>query len=124
MKADRDARLTLGWAKKESDLDREKTKGRGGKEPHDFTVALNYDAWQRFGEAQRAALMDHELMHCQVAVDEDGEERRDALGRVVCRVRGHDIEEFRDVVSRHGLWKEDLEKFARSCLAAAEKKGA
>lgn len=123
VKPDRDDRLTLGWAKKATDLEREQVKDKGG-DAHDFTVALNFDAWQRFGEKERAALMEHELLHCQVALDAEGEVKQDERGRTVCRMRGHDIEEFRAIVERYGLWKEDLEKFARSCLAAADQKGA
>lgn len=29
-------------------------------------------------------------------------------------IRGHDVEEFREVVERHGAWKPDLAEFAEA----------
>ena len=33
------------------------------------------------------------------------------------RIRKHDLEEFREIVARHGTWKGDIEKFAEALLA-------
>lgn len=61
--------------------------------------------------------MDHELCHAAPAYDEDtGEQKVDAADRLVWRVRRHDIEEFRSVVTHHGCYKADLEKFADALL--------
>jgi len=107
---DKDGHLTLGQAKKGSDLDRE-------LHDYDFVILLNHEAWNRagFDEKQRAALVDHELCHCQVAIDDEtGEPREDEYGRIVWRIRKHDIEEFKDVVARHGIWNHALEDFAKA----------
>jgi hypothetical protein len=106
---DADGRLTLGQAKKGSDLDRE-------LHDYDFVILLNHEAWHLagFDEKQRTALIDHELCHLQVAMDDDGEVREDEYGRTVWRIRKHDVEEFKDVVARHGLWTHKLEEFARA----------
>jgi hypothetical protein len=83
-------------------------------EERDYTFLLMevaYDEWVQSTAAQRAALVDHELCHFGVDEDEDGE--------LVLKIRGHDLEEFNAVVERHGLWRDDVQRFAGSCSAAA-----
>lgn len=126
LKADKDGRLELGKAKKCSDSDRELGA-------YDLAIFLNYTAWVMFEEPQRRALLDYELCHCAVTMDEvTGEPKQDERGRPVYRTRKHDVTEFRDVVRRHGLWTQDLADFARTLMArqdraplfdAAEKEG-
>lgn len=106
-KEDVDGRLTLGKCKKASDLDRE-------LHAYDFVVMLNMEFWQDAAtvDTQRVALLDHELTHASVKLDENGEPVRDQKDRVVYRIRKHDLEEFSEVIERHGLYKADLERFA------------
>jgi hypothetical protein len=106
---DVDGRLTLGRCKKASDLDRELTA-------YDFVILLQREFWtsEAVTDAQRGALLDHELCHAAVAYDDDGEPKVDERGRTVYRLRKHDIEEFSAIVERHGTWKHDLEQFARA----------
>lgn len=113
---DADGRLKLGQVKKGSDLDREMHQ-------HDFVILLNHEAWNRGGlnEEQRLAWVDHQLCHCQVVVDANGEPKTDEQGRTVWRIRKHDIEEFQDIVARHGLYSGDLEKFAQAGLNDADR---
>jgi hypothetical protein len=115
MKADADGHVTLGMARKASDLDKE-------LHSYDFVIILNSDMWNRqgFEEKHMRALVDHELCHCEVAKDKDGEEKTDASGKYVWRIRKHDIEEFREIVARHGCWKADLEAFAQTVLNAKQ----
>jgi hypothetical protein len=115
MKANADGLVTLGQARKASDLDRELHQ-------FDFVIILNSDMWNRAGFEERhmRALIDHELCHCEVQKDKDGEEKTDASGRYIWRIRKHDVEEFREIVARHGLWKADLEAFAKTCVEKAE----
>ncbi len=114
-KPDVDGHAKLGQCKKASDLDRE-------LHPYDFVVLLNAEWWQdgRVVDAQRRALLDHELCHATVKLDKDGEPARDAKDRVIYRLRKHDIEEFSEIVARHGCYKRDLELFA-SALRRAPK---
>jgi len=70
---------------------------------------------------QMAALLGHELCHCDVARDKHGEAKEDERGRPIWRIRRHDIEEFDDVVDRHGCWESEIEHFAKLAL---EDKGA
>jgi hypothetical protein len=116
---DVDGFITLGKCKKASDLDRELAA-------FDFIVLLSKSFWTDplVTDAQREALLDHELSHASVKVDFHGEPERDERGRQVFRIRKHDIEEFAAVVERHGLYKRDLAHFAaslrRSALAGFE----
>lgn len=108
-KADADGNRKLGRCKKASDLDRELAAW-------DFVILLN-QSWvedAEVTEAQRAALIDHELCHATTRVDKNGEPIVDERGRTVFRMRKHDLEEFSEIVQRHGLWKKDLENMARA----------
>ena len=92
--------------KKASDLDRDLHQ-------FDFIIILNRETWEAFSEEQRAALLDHELCHAEVKYN-DGQVEFDDRGRIVYRIRKHDIEEFSEVVSRNGIWKNDLIAFAEA----------
>lgn len=108
---DADGHLVLGKCQRTTDLQREFM-------PYDFIILLNQEVWndKEFGPEKKAALIDHELCHAEVALGRDGEPKLDERGRRVWRTRKHDIEEFRAVVSRHGCYKYDLEKFAETLL--------
>lgn len=66
-----------------------------------FIIEFDRDMWDRLTLDQQTALVDHELSHC--GNDADG-----------CYMKQHDLEEFRGVVERRGLWKSDIEDFAQS----------
>lgn len=55
--------------------------------------------WDAITEKQRRALVDHELEHCWV--DENGK----------LSLAKHDVEEFTNVIRRHGLWRSDVQLF-------------
>lgn len=107
IKPDVDGHIMLGKCVRATDLQRELVD-------LDFVILLNREVWEdaEFFDSKKLALLDHELCHAARSVDSDGEPRIDTKGRPVWRVRGHDIEEFREIVDRHGCWKYDLEKFA------------
>lgn len=108
-KADADGRAKLGMCKKASDLDRELAA-------YDFVIVLRRDFFESVSvtDQQRRALLDHELCHAAVTDDGRGEPITDERGRIVYRIRKHDLEEFREIVERHGTWKKDLEAFAQA----------
>jgi|SRR6185503_11715836 len=110
-KSDADGRIKLGQCKKGSDLDRE-------LHGFDFVILLNHEVLNAAGftEDQTTALIDHELCHAAVTNDSNGEPKVDERGRTVYRIRKHDVEEFSEIVARHGCWKKDLEEFARVAL--------
>lgn len=111
VKADKDGHLMLGKCKIASDLDREFSE-------YDIVIFLNSHAWGELTPAQRDALVDHELMHATPSLDPEGEIKLDSRGRVVYRLRDHDIQEFNDVVKRHGIYLSDLAEFCRTLKAA------
>lgn len=103
-KPDRDGVKKLGQLKKASDLDRELY-------PYDFVMLLNKDFWthSQTTDEQREALVDHELCHGGIVTDNEGEPKIDQRGRKIYRLRKHDIQEFSEIILRHGCWKRDLE---------------
>jgi hypothetical protein len=118
-KPDIDGRLTLGKCKKATDLDRELS-------PFDFVILLNREWWlhPRTTEAQREAVLDHECCHMAIARDaQTGEPVIDDRGRNVFRMRKHTIEEFTEIVDRHGIYKHDVEAFARAVYRAEHATG-
>lgn len=108
-----DGHLTLGMCKKASDLDRL-------LHDFDFVILLNRDYWGEFSPAQQKAILDHELAHAAVTLDDKGKPKKTDDGRLVYRIRKHDLEEFREIVERHGLYRADLEEFARSIQKARD----
>ena len=106
-KPDVDGRLKLCSVKKGGDLDRE-------LHGFDFVILLNHEAWNQsgFNEPQMRALIDHALCKCQVSKDAAGEPRIDENNRTVYRLRQPDVQEFSEIIRRHGAWTADLERFA------------
>lgn len=68
----------------------------------DFVIEFNWQAWKLLRPAQRLALVDHELLHCDVDLE---------TGRWL--LVEHDVEEFGAIVRRWGLWQRGIEAFAR-----------
>lgn len=104
---DVDGRCVLGRCRKASDLDRELAA-------FDFIILLRRTFWvdERVTEVQRRALLDHELHHAAVKVnDRTGDPEYDERGRKCFRTRKHDLEEFTAIVERYGTWTRDVELF-------------
>lgn len=102
---DQDGRETIGQCKKLTDPQR-LIHGV------DFLILLSRDRWEGLEPVQRRALIDHELCHAAVSMDQEtGEPKLDALGRKVYRIRKHTIEEFDEVVARHGVYMRDVYRF-------------
>lgn len=64
---------------------------------YDFLIWIDVTAWDNSDEARRKALLDHQLCH----ICWDGEKGS---------IRGHDIEEFQEVLERWGAWNSPLFK--------------
>jgi hypothetical protein len=78
--------------------------GAACTEPVPFAVVeISEEIWGRLDARRRRALVDHELMHLAVVQGDDGP---------VLKMRGHDFEEFVDVIRRHGLWTSAAEATA------------
>ena len=86
--------------------------------PFDYVIVLNREVWEdpEFTREKKLALLDHEMCHTAPLLDAEGNRVRDTKERLCWRLRGHDIEEFRAIVQRHGCYKRDLERFAEALL--------
>jgi hypothetical protein len=73
-----------------------------------FVITVWENAWEKLSDRQRKALIDHELCHCRIEEDE-------RTGKAKGVIVGHDIEEFNDVVRRHGHWLTDVSNFVEAC---------
>lgn len=69
----------------------------------DAILYLDGDRWPELSDAQREALIDHELAHLLPKIDKDSQFRTDDAGRPLLSIRPHDFElgGFWDVVERH-----------------------
>lgn len=74
-----------------------------------FVIEIAEDTWQRLDDAGRKALVDHELCHCRVDLDEDLDEH-------VLSTRAHDLEEFAGIIRRHGLWYSAAEEMGSAVM--------
>lgn len=68
-----------------------------------FVIEIAKPIWDKLEEPGRRALVDHELMHCGVNADKG-----------TLQILPHYIEEFPQIIRRHGLWRGDVEVFARA----------
>lgn len=77
-----------------------------------FVIEIAERVWQVLEPHQRRALVDHELCHAAVIRDEEDVPK--------LSIRPHDVEEFTDIVNRHGLWEEGLQDFVAEALATQQ----
>lgn len=113
-KPDKDGKIVLGRCVKVTGLMRELIA-------FDFVIVLNREYWALFSVEQKTALIGHECCHAEVDYDnETGEVKLDERGRKCYRLRKHDIEEFTEIVQRHGCYKKDLELFAKAMQRKAK----
>jgi len=86
---------------------KDRVMGRG-----DAEVALDGDWWTDATPARRRALLDHEMHHIEVKLDEEGVVLRDDLKRPKLKLRKHDVEVgwFAIVAGRHGSSSLEIEQ--------------
>lgn len=78
----------------------------------DFLIILDHDYWYGAGPLEREILVYHEMLHAYQKRDAFGSPRVSmATGEPVWGIRGHDIEEFNEVVARYGAHSSDLQAF-------------
>lgn len=70
----------------------------------DFVVTVALDKWNELTDSQRTALTDHLLERCTGEEDEES-------GDMKWKVRDPDVQEFPNILHRHGAWNEDLQSF-------------
>ena len=71
----------------------------------DFGIVISYPSFQELTDKQKYAVLDHELTHCLISEDEQGETTYSILR--------HDVEEFLSIIDRHSLYLEDLKALGR-----------
>ncbi len=79
---------------------RERAQGLG-----DASIVIDRATWLALTQAQREALLDHELTHLTRVIDEDtGQPKSDVLGRPKLAMRQHDHQFgwFDEIAQRHG----------------------
>jgi hypothetical protein len=81
----------------------------------DFLIVLDHEYWQDADDLAREILVFHELMHCDQAKDQHGVPKYNKdTGLPVWKIRGHDVEEFVDVVRRYGAYSQDVKAFVEA----------
>lgn len=78
-----------------------------------FVIVISAPVWQTLSDEKRVALVDHELAHCFV------DEKAD--GTPALKLVPHDLEEFVQIVERHGLWRDDIKRFHAATAEAAQR---
>lgn len=109
-KPDKDGHTKLACISKSSDRLKEVVE-------HDLCIDLNKELWNTLNPDQQLAVIDHEFCHVDLVETEDGP-KLDERGRTVYRMKRHDLEEFRAVVDRHGLYLADVQAFANDIIKA------
>lgn len=71
-----------------------------------FVITIAQPIWELLDEAGRAALVDHELMHCDALWDKDGKTK--------LAIKAHDFEGFNAEIERHGIWRHNAVGMARA----------
>lgn len=81
-------RVTMGQAKKVAPAEKALI-------PYDFIIWFARDIWESITPQQRFALVDHELCHCGIELDDGGAKTK---------MIPHEVEEFNCIIERHGFW--------------------
>ena len=74
---------------------------------YDLIIVFNEEIWPRLDDMQKRALVDHELTHVVMDVNEK-------TGEVTFGLVGHDLEEFTAIVQRYGDWTSSIKEFAEA----------
>ena len=84
---------------------------------HEIIIDLNRELCNTLTRDQQVAVLDHEFCHIDITEGDEGP-KLDERGRTCYRKRRHDLEEFRCIVRRHGLYMQDVQAFAADVLKA------
>lgn len=82
-----------------------------------FLLFVDRDKWAKRMPDGKLALIDHELKHIARKPEErmEGDEVvkgwADAADPASWGIRGHDVEDFADILARHGLWDDGAELY-------------
>lgn len=78
----------------------------------DAEIVVDGDEWAFFPREKKVAILDHELLHLDPQIDEDGKPVTDDGGRPVLKMRHHDhqIGWFKEIAERHGKHSVEMEQ--------------
>lgn len=107
MKPDRDGNIPLGKVRKASELDR-KLHG------FDVVVEINKEHWDDPATTinNRRAILDRLLCEARPVLDEDNVPKEDEDGKIVYYCRKAPIQEYPEVIERHGIYHPKLRTLA------------
>lgn len=97
------------WTKNGRELSGKVQKLSGFNEwavERDFVIFVAQNKWNDMTESQRSALVDHLLSSCTGDEDDD-------TGEYKWKVLDPEVQEFTDVLFRHGAWHEGLVDFVK-----------
>lgn len=80
-----------------------------------FVMTISKPVWEELDSTKKKALVDHELCHAFVKLDEEGEAKLDIVP--------HDLEEFKAIVERYGLWRDDVKDFVKATKGGKKSEG-
>ncbi|RJQ26097.1 hypothetical protein C4577_04145 [Candidatus Parcubacteria bacterium] len=86
---------------------------RGVNDPF-FVMTISQPIWDELEEKDRIALVDHELCHAAVELDDQGDS--------ILGTKSHDVEEFSEIIERHGLWRKSVQEFVEAAVKNKESK--
>lgn len=92
---------------------------------YDFELFFYEELWVSLTRKQKIRLMFHELLHCKVDYDEDGDIAIDRDGRIVTYITPHDviIKTFKREIELFGISNQDMQTalFLAKQLAKSKK---
>lgn len=83
----------------------------------DAEIVIDGDRWDEWSEAEKDALIDHELEHFELKLNKDGNLVRDDLDRPKLHMRLHDHQFgwFDSIARRHGEASGEVQQFKAFC---------
>lgn len=66
----------------------------------DVIIEIGADVWEKLDDECREVVMDHELCHIGVSLDDQGHTELTPTGRAKVHLKMHDVEEFQSVMDR------------------------
>jgi hypothetical protein len=106
-------KLTLGTARKVQGLNALLAHEEKLRDPAEssedlafFVIEIAHDTYELLEHKAQVALIDHELSHCAIDQDDDGNTK--------LVLRPHDVEDFGAIFRRHGAWRPDMDRLLRS----------
>lgn len=91
-------RPKAAWTKRATPMDKFLLAKAG--ERADYLIVVMLDQWAAWTPKQKEIVLDHELTHCSGRNE-----------RGLWALRDHDVEEFTEILERHGAWTPRLDKF-------------